>query len=102
MSCKKAQEFLAQKELTAARVVNARKEQFDRARTLALLRPLSEVIAVKGKKILRFSLTKEQQPPDALLAAVIGPSGNLRAPAIRAGQLLVVGFHPDVYAELFG
>ena len=102
MTCKKAQGFLAQKEVTATSVVNARKEQFDRAQTLALLQPPSGVVAVKGKKILRFSLTKEQQLPDALLAAVIGPSGNLRAPAIRAGKILVVGFHPDVYGELFG
>lgn len=91
-----------QKEVTAASVVNARKEQFDRVRTLELLQPLREVVAVKGKKILRFSLTKGQQPPDALLSAVLGPSGNLRAPAIRAGEMLVVGFHPDVYGELFG
>lgn len=90
-----------QKAVTAASVVNARKEQFDRAQTLGLLQPLSEVVAVKGKKILRFSLKKGQPPPDALLAAVTGPSGNLRAPAIRAGKRLVVGFHPDVYGELF-
>lgn len=91
-----------QKDITAATVVNARKEQFDRARTLELLQTPTQVIAVKGKKILRFSLKKDQQPPDALLSAVIGPSGNLRAPAIRAGKVLVVGFHPDVYGELFG
>lgn len=102
MTCKKAQEFLAQKDVTAASVVNARKEQFDRAGTLELLQPLSKVVAVKGKKILRFSLKKDQPPPDDLLAAILGPSGNLRAPAIRAGKRLVVGFHPDVYAELFG
>lgn len=91
-----------QKAATATSVVNARKEQFDRAQTLELLQPLSEVVAVKGKKILRFALKKGQPPPDDLLSAVIGPSGNLRAPAIRAGKLLVVGFHPDVYSELFG
>ena len=102
MTCKKAQEFLAQKEVTAASVVNARKEQFDRARTLELLQPLSEVVAVKGKKILRFSLQKGHPPPDVLLSAVLGPSGNLRAPTVRAGKRLVVGFHPDVYGELFG
>ncbi len=90
-----------QKEVTAVSVVNARKEQFDRVRTLELLQPLSEVVAVKGKKILRFSLKKDQPPLDAVLAAVIGPSGNLRAPAIRAGEIFVVGFHPDVYGELF-
>ena len=91
-----------QKAVTAASVVNARKEQFDRAQTLELLQPLSEVVAVKGKKILRFSLKKDQPPPNAVLSAVTGPSGNLRAPAIRAGGTLVVGFHPDVYGELFG
>ena len=101
MTCKKAQEFLGQKAVTAASVVNARKEQFDRAQTLELLQPLSEVVAVKGKKILRFSLKTELQSPDALLSAILGPSGNLRAPAIRAGKLLVVGFHPTVYDELF-
>ena len=90
-----------QKTVTAASVVNARKEQFDRVRTLELLQPISEVVAVKGKKILRFSLKKGQPPPDTLLSAVTGPSGNLRAPAIRAGGTLVVGFHPDVYGELF-
>ena len=88
--------------MTAASVVNARKEQFDRVRTLELLQPLSEVVAVKGKKILRFSLKKGQPPPDALLSAVLGPSGNLRAPAIRTGEILVVGFHPTVYGELLG
>ena len=91
-----------QKEITAVTVVNARKEQFDRARTLELLQTPTQVIAVKGKKILRFSLKKDQQPPDALLSAVIGPSGNLRAPTIRAGKVLVVGFQPEVYGELFG
>ena len=90
-----------QKAVTAASVVNARKEQFDRVRTLELLQPLSEVIAVKGKKVLRFSLKTEPQPPDAVLSAILGPSGNLRAPAIRTGEMLVVGFHPAVYGELF-
>lgn len=90
-----------QNEVAAASVVNARKEQFDRVRTLELLQPLSAVVAVKGKKILRFSLKTEPQPPDAVLSAILGPSGNLRAPAIRAGEILVVGFHPTVYGELF-
>ncbi len=102
MTCKKAQEFLGQKAVTAVSIVNARKEPFDRVRTLELLQSLSEVVAVKGKKILRFALKNDQPPPDALLSAVLGPSGNLRAPAIRAGEILIVGFHPDVYGELFG
>jgi arsenate reductase-like glutaredoxin family protein len=61
---------------------------------------VSRVIAVKGKKVLRFSLKKGQVPNDELVSAVIGPSGKLRAPAIRKGKTLVVGFHPEAYGEL--
>jgi hypothetical protein len=40
-------------------------------------------------------------PADADLAKlVIGPSGNLRAPTIRRGNVLLVGFHPEAYATL--
>ncbi len=100
MTCKKAQEFLAQKDCTAKTLVNARKEPIDRDGTLQLMQTVSRVIAVKGKKVLQFSLKKDQAPSDDLLSAVIGPSGNLRAPAIRKGKTLVVGFHPDAYGEV--
>ena len=36
----------------------------------------------------------------AFAAAVIGPSGNLRAPALRFGNVWLVGFHADLYARL--
>jgi arsenate reductase-like glutaredoxin family protein len=100
VTCKKAQEFLAQKDCTAKTQVNARKEPIDRDGTLELMQTVSRVVAVKGKKVLQFSLKKDQAPSDDLLSAVIGPSGNLRAPAIRKGKTLVVGFHPDAYAEV--
>ena len=64
------------------------------------MQTVSRVIAVKGKKVLDFSLKKNQAPAEDLMSAVIGPSGNLRAPAIRRGKTLVVGFHPDAYGEV--
>ena len=82
--------------------VNARKERLDADATRALLSSLSDVVAVKGKKTLRFSLDAPAAPSDDLLAAVMGPSGNLRAPALRVGTTLVVGFHPDLYEEILG
>ena len=100
MTCKKAQEFLAQQDCTANTLVNARKEQFDRDAALQLLQTVSQVIAVKGKKILRFLVTKDPSVTDDLLSAILGPSGNLRAPALRKGKTFVVGFHPDVYSEV--
>jgi len=80
--------------------VNARQEKFDRDAALQLFQTVSQVIAVKGKKILRFPITKSQPVTEDLLSTILGPSGNLRAPALRKGKTFVVGFHPDVYNEV--
>ena len=36
-----------------------------------------------------------------VLKAMLGPTGNLRAPTIRKGKTVVVGFNADVFAEIF-
>ena len=38
-------------------------------------------------------------PPDQtiLLEHLLGPTGNLRAPTIRKGKTLLVGFNADAY-----
>ena len=43
-------------------------------------------------------------PPDneALLKQILGPTGNLRAPTLRTGKTLVVGYNEAVYTDLFG
>lgn len=40
--------------------------------------------------------------PDAetLAGAMIGPSGNLRAPVLRVGKVLVVGYEAGLYEKL--
>lgn len=88
--------------MTSTTQVNARKERLDAGATRALLSSVSDVVAVKGKKTLRFSLDSNAAPSDDLLAAVMGPSGNLRAPALRVGTTLVVGVRPDLYEEILG
>ena len=34
--------------------------------------------------------------------AMLGPTGNLRAPTIRKGKTVLVGFNQDVYDEVLG
>lgn len=45
----------------------------------------------------------KKEPPSAaeLAAVVLGPTGNLRAPAIRTGKSWLIGFHEEAYAERF-
>ncbi len=102
MTCGKTQEFLARKGITAKTIVDARKERFGAEAALKLTEEVSEVIAAKGKKVVRFNLAKDKPSRDDLLAVLMGPSGNLRAPTLRKGKKLLVGFEPTAYAEVLG
>ena len=83
-------------------MVDARKERFGPDAALKLTQDVSEVIAAKGKKVVRFNLAKDKPGRDDLLAVLVGPSGNLRAPTVRKGKKLLVGFDPAAYTEVFG
>jgi len=56
------------------------------------------VFIAKGKKLVTFDMTKAPPGDEELLKHLLGPSGNLRAPAIRRGDRLFVGFQPDEFA----
>jgi hypothetical protein len=46
---------------------------------------------------------KKQRPDDEALAKVLlGPTGNLRAPTLRVGKTLIVGFDAEMYRRLLG
>lgn len=91
---------MASRSVTAKEIVDAKKAGMGAADALALARSASKIFAVKGKNRVRLS------PADAtdgeILAAITGPTGNLRAPALMRGKTLLVGFHEDAYAEVLG
>lgn len=46
---------------------------------------------------------KKDAPDDAVLTAhLLGPTGNLRAPTMRLGKTLLVGFSEDAYRDWLG
>jgi arsenate reductase-like glutaredoxin family protein len=58
---------------------------------------MSKLVVAKGKKQLEFDL-KTDRPDDAeLVAAMTGPTGNLRAPSLVVGKTVIVGFNADLY-----
>ncbi len=71
-----------------------------RADAAALAKASSKVIVAKGKKVETFK--PGGKAPKDCVDAMLGPTGNLRAPCIRAGKTVIVGFHEDVYAEALG
>jgi arsenate reductase-like glutaredoxin family protein len=102
MTCKKAQGFLGQAGTVVAETVDARKQRFDGDSALALLDGIDKIVAVRGKKIEVFDLKKDRPPNEVLLAHLLGPTGNLRAPTARIGKTLLVGFSEDVYKQILG
>ncbi len=74
--------------------------KFDRAALKALFQQGTKLVAGKGKKFTTFDLRAKPVDWTAIEAAVLGPSGTLRAPTIRVGSTFYVGFSPDVWKEI--
>jgi arsenate reductase-like glutaredoxin family protein len=63
---------------------------------------VDDLYVAKGKKVTHVDLKKDRPDRATLLALLLGPSGNLRAPTIRAGRTLLVGFEPETYGKVLG
>ena len=63
---------------------------------LEVLAQADELYVTKGKKILHFDLKGDRPDDEELLGLVMGRSGKLRAPAIRLGRKLLVGYTPEL------
>jgi len=61
----------------------------------ALAAKARTVIVAKGKKVTEFKV--KGAPGDEVVDAMLGPTGNLRAPTVRAGTTLLVGYNEEAY-----
>ena len=69
---------------------------------LALVKQVNEIYAAKGKKVIHLNMKKDQPDDAALCKIMLGPTGNLRAPTLRKGKTLVIGFDEETYRRVFG
>lgn len=67
-----------------------------------MLAEIEEVHAAKRGKTASFQRAAIQGMDEDMLAVILGPTGNLRAPTIRIGKKLLVGFEAEMFAEFFG
>ena len=79
-------------------VVDARKTQMGREEALNLARSVDVVLSTRNGKLLH--LEPKTAKEEDLLSAMLGPTGNLRAPTIRSGKTLLVGFDESVYKQV--
>ncbi len=79
------------KEVVPASRKLAKKEAAD------LVKKASKVIVAKGKKVSEFPGGKATAE---VVDAMLGPTGNLRAPTIRSGKTVLVGFDEETFAKV--
>jgi arsenate reductase-like glutaredoxin family protein len=57
------------------------------------------LISGKGKHVVSVDFRKAKPEWSELAKLMIGPYGNLRAPVIRIGKTLMIGYHEETYRE---
>jgi len=100
MSCKKAHGFIEENGVTPAKeLVDAAKEKKGRDLAIELARLADKVVVGRGKKVIVLDMKKDPPDDDTLAGYILGPTGNLKAPTLRLGKTLLVGFSEPVYEE---
>jgi len=61
---------------------------------------VDEIYAARGSRLVRIDLRKEKPDVETLKGLLLGPTGNLRAPALRVGRTLLVGFSEEAYRKV--
>ncbi len=57
------------------------------------------MIVAKGKNVSEFAGGKAGKD---VVEAMLGPTGNLRAPTLRRGKTVLVGFNEEVFERFLG
>jgi hypothetical protein len=81
---------------------DAGKNRRGREEALALAKTVDKVVVGRGKKVITFDMKEDPPEDDTLAAHLLGPTGNLKAPTLRKGRTLLVGFNEEAYKQLLG
>ncbi len=82
--------------------MDATKERKGRDEALKLARTAAKVVVARGKKVVTFDMKREPPDDESLAAYLLGPTGNLKAPTLRVGDTLLVGFGEAAYQQVLG
>lgn len=98
-TCRKSDDFFSKNKVKVTDIVDA-KSAYQLKQAMEIVESVDRIFATKGTKV-RFIDLKADKPSKAEIEdLVIGPTGKLRAPTIKVGRTLVVGFNESTYNEV--
>ena len=89
-----------EKGITIDEAVEARKQKIANDDAWNLLSGTEKIVVGKGKKVVTFDPKTDSK--EDILKSCLGRTGNLRAPTLKIGTMLVVGFNEDMYNTYVG
>lgn len=98
-TCRRADSYLQKQEIEIEERLDARKQRISPTEALQMVRSIDKLWVARGKGFSFFDMKKSPPSDLELKKLLIGPSGNLRAPTLRQGKKMLVGFHVDAYDE---
>lgn len=92
--------MLAISKAAIAETVEARQVQIAGAQAWDLLKRAEEIIVARGQQtlLLRPAIDSKEE----ILAQCLGRTGSLRAPTLKIGGRLLVGFNEEMYRRYLG
>jgi hypothetical protein len=60
-----------------------------------LVRTAKKIITAKGKKVQNWNPQEDDKAN--ILKQLLGPGGNLRAPALHFNDMFIIGFNSELY-----
>jgi len=100
-TCGKTAAFLADHQIDVGKQEDARKVPLADADALKLVGQVNDLYVTRGTKVIHIDLKSERPDDESLLSLLIGPSGKLRAPTLKIGKTMIVGFDQATYEKVF-
>ncbi len=66
---------------------------------MSALAGITELYVAKGRKSIFLDLTLDRPSDEDLLELLLGRSGKLRAPTLRIGKRLIVGYNAELLED---
>ena len=100
-TCQKSDTYFAENKVQVKNIVDCKKEIMVLDDALKLLAGVEKLYATKGVKVIEVDLKATTPTKRQLSELLIGPSGKLRAPTVKNGKTMVVGFNEGMYKAAF-
>lgn len=67
---------------------------------MSVLENVNSMYVAKGRKVIEMDLSQDEAGESELLELLLGRSGKLRAPTIKVGESLMVGYSQEMFTSV--